>query len=162
MKILISGHSRGIGLSIAEYFTKLGHEVAGYSRSNSKDLAQVGMRNQFVFDSITSDIVVLNANIGFDSVNLLYQVCQVFRGQPGKTVVVIGSQSTETTKNFPHQYQIEKLSLESAAQQLQNVPGYPTIIVVRPGYVDTRTVAHVANLAKMSPDSVAEIGRAHV
>jgi NAD(P)-dependent dehydrogenase (short-subunit alcohol dehydrogenase family) len=157
MKILISGHSRGIGHAIAEYFGQRNYEITGFSRSNNKDLSSQLERDQFVIASLTNDIIVLNANLGFNSIGLLYQICQICKGQTNKTIVIIGSQSTETTKTWPHPYQIEKLALESAAKQMQNIPGYPTIIIVRPGYVDTDSVAQVTHSAKMSPNSVAEL-----
>lgn len=157
MKILISGHNRGIGKSIADHFASKHYNIVGFSRSNNKDLAIEGVRTQFILESMSSDVIVLNANIGFDAVQLLYKICQVCKGQQNKTIVILGSQSTETTKTFPHQYQIEKIALESAAQQLQNITGYPTIVVVRPGYVDTDSVRHVTDVAKISPDSVAEL-----
>lgn len=35
MNIVITGTSRGIGLSLAKYYTELGHKVFGCSRSDS-------------------------------------------------------------------------------------------------------------------------------
>jgi NAD(P)-dependent dehydrogenase (short-subunit alcohol dehydrogenase family) len=157
MKILISGHTNGIGASIAKYFANKNYQVTGYSRSNNRDLSHALMREQFSVESLLNDIVVINANIGFDSTSLFYKVCQICKGKTDKTIIVLGSQTTETTKTFAHPYQIHKLALESAAQQLQNIPGYPTIVVVRPGYVDTPSVQSITNVRKMSPDSVAEV-----
>lgn len=157
MKILISGHTNGIGLAIYEHFTNLNHQMTGYSRANGKDLTDKSIQKKFIFESILSDVVILNANLGFENVGLFYDICKALYKKTDKTIVVFGSQSTETTKTFVHPYQIEKIALEEAARQMQNLPDYPTIIIVRPGFVDTPSVEHVKNHRKIPPDNVAKL-----
>lgn len=157
MKILISGHTSGIGLAINEYFTSKNCMVTGYSRSTGYDLREPKIRQTFILTACLSDVVILNANIGYHNIELFYNLCNMFKSNPNKTIVVIGSHSTETTKNFIHPYQIEKLALEEAARQVQNVPNNPTVLIVRPGYVDTPSVSHVTGQNKMQPMSVAKL-----
>ena len=157
MKILLSGHTRGIGLAIYDHFTNLNYKVAGYSRANSLDLLDTSNRAKFISESITADVIILNAHLGYENVNLFYMLCKLLYKQVQKTIIVLGSHSTETTKSFVHPYQIEKLALEEAARQVQSLPGYPTIVIVRPGYVDTQSVSHVKGQQKMATSSVATL-----
>lgn len=40
MKIAITGHTKGLGKAVHDYFISKGHEVAGFSRANGYDLSQ--------------------------------------------------------------------------------------------------------------------------
>ena len=155
MKLLISGHTSGMGKAIADKFSANNYEVIGYSRTNGRDLHDKYNIRDFIRDSNTSDVIVLNADLKYDNVYILYQLYQELKNT-NKIIIVIGSHSTETTKNWAHPYQIEKLALEEAARQLQNVADAPYIGIVRPGYVDTPRVQNI-EAAKMNPDEVANI-----
>jgi NAD(P)-dependent dehydrogenase (short-subunit alcohol dehydrogenase family) len=156
MKILISGHTSGIGKAIADKFSANNYEVIGFSRSNNRDLTQLVNKIDFCDLAEKSDVIVLNADLKFDNVQLLYNIYNRLKNNKDTSIIVIGSHSTETTKNWAHLYQIEKLALEEAARQLQNVADAPYIGIVRPGYVDTPRVQNI-EAAKMNPDEVANI-----
>ena len=75
-----------------------------------------------------------------------------------KTIVVIGSRSSDVAHNKVYPYAIHKGALDMAVEQLRNVTlTHPTVINIRPGYVDTKQVAHVSNVKKMQPVDVFEI-----
>lgn len=155
MKILISGHTSGIGLAIYDHFTNKGDEVVGYSRTNGLDLRDKYIFRDFVNEAEQSDVIIINANIGFKTVELLYEVFYKTQGQ-NKTIVVLGSRRTEVLTNKPMPYQIEKVAIEETARQLQNSSALPHIVILRPGYVDTPANPHVTT--KMtSAKSVAEL-----
>lgn len=157
MKILLSGHTKGIGLAIYEHFTNLNYEVVGYSRTNSLDLLDRYTQIKFIMESVSSDIIILNANIGFKNVGLFYDLCKALYKRTEKTIIVLGSHSTETTKLFVHPYQIEKIALEEAARQIQGLRDYPNIVILRPGYVDTPAAAKIKDQQKISPNSIAKL-----
>lgn len=155
MKILISGHTNGIGQAIYEHFSKNGHIVTGYSRSNSLDLHAESNQRAFADEAVTSDVIIINANISFACVRLLYKVFEKIQGK-NKTIVVLGSRRTEILTSKPMLYQIEKIAIEETAKQLQNSAALPHIVILRPGYVDTPATSHITAV-KTDPRSVAEL-----
>ena len=104
MKILISGHTKGIGQAIASHFSAKNYQVSGYSRTNNRDLSLPSNQTDFAYESLDSDIIIINANIGFHTVDLLYKVFEKIAGLD-KTIVVLGSRRTEVLTNFPMKYQ---------------------------------------------------------
>lgn len=155
MKILISGHTSGIGLAISQYFSNIGHDITGFSRTNSRDLNDDNIQNQFAQESLEHDVIIINANVGFNNVHLLYKVYNIIKNQD-KTIVVLGSRRTEILTSFPMEYQIEKIAIEETARQLQNSSKLPNIVILRPGYVNTSANNHVTT-TQTSPQSVAEL-----
>jgi len=153
MNILLSGHTSGIGKSIFNLFTNKGDIVIGYSRTNNKDLYIEENRINFINDAKCSDIIILNANLQYTNVELLYKIFDVVKGT-NKITIVIGSRVTEASRYSVFPYQIEKLAIEEAAKQLQNVPNGPYISIIRPGYVDTPSVSNISD-KKINPDSIA-------
>ena len=109
MKILISGHTSGIGKAIADKFSANNYEVIGFSRSNNRDLTQLVNKIDFCDLAEKSDVIVLNADLKFDNVQLLYNIYNRLKNNKDTSIIVIGSHSTETTKNWAHPYQIEKI-----------------------------------------------------
>ena len=62
MKILITGHSRGIGASCAKVFNDGVHkEIIGCSRSNGYDISDLQTRKNIVQLARDCDIIILNA-----------------------------------------------------------------------------------------------------
>jgi short-subunit dehydrogenase len=76
MNIVITGTSRGLGKSTAEYLSKQGHTVIGCARSESDSnlfthISGVDFKNPETFDLIqpyleAADVLINNAAIAFD------------------------------------------------------------------------------------------------
>ena len=82
-RILISGHTSGIGKAIAEKFISNDYEVTGYSRTNGRDLHDKHTIGDFIRESNASDVIVLNADLKYDSVHILYQLYYIGIVRPG-------------------------------------------------------------------------------
>ena len=61
MNIRITGHARGLGRSLYEYFKSLGHNVEGYSLSTGYDINTVEGREQILDGLDNVDVFVNNA-----------------------------------------------------------------------------------------------------
>ena len=48
MKIGITGHTKGIGKKISDYFLKNNHEVIGFSRSSGYDISKESDRKRII------------------------------------------------------------------------------------------------------------------
>lgn len=78
MKILISGTSKGLGYDLAEYFTKQGHNVVGFARSectkaNFQHIPNIDASKNEDLDLLqdhiaTSDALINNIGIAYDGI----------------------------------------------------------------------------------------------
>jgi hypothetical protein len=75
MKVVITGHTKGIGKSIYEYFKKdLNNIVIGFSKSTLCDISKETDRQIILNELIDTDIFVNNAyHIHDDSQNILLE-----------------------------------------------------------------------------------------
>ncbi len=90
------------------------------------------------------DVFINCKHDGFKQVELLYEAAEL-----GKRIINIGSNSPDQSKSRPHIYQIEKLALDKANEQLF-YQGIDTTIV-RFGYFDSPRVQGI-DAKKMSID----------
>lgn len=87
-------------------------------------------------DLHTCDIFINCKHDGFTQVSQLYEAAAL-----GKRIINIGSNSPDTPKKQPHQYQVEKYALDRANEQLFYT-GVATTCV-RFGWIDTPRVAEL-------------------
>lgn len=136
MKIVITGHSKGIGAALAKQYELLGHEIIGLSRSNGHNI-----HNTIKCANIIEpcDMLINNAQAGFAQTNLLLEMHRRWVGQ-SKIIMNI---STEMT-SFPvsvidnlNQYFLEKNLLEQTIKQLRYKKMKPRLILVKPGDIAT-------------------------
>jgi len=167
MKIAITGHTKGIGLATATLLRKQGHEVIGFSKKNGWDLNDKETRKEFIeeLDDGKFDCFINNAYPykfyqgieGFLQVELLNQVWLLWEKNPTKKIIVVGSHSSVTVKNYYHPYSIHKRALDDTCYQLRNTRPWPHIINIKPTYVDTQIIGHLTNISKSTPGEVAEL-----
>lgn len=156
-KVLILGHTKGIGKAIFDRLTSDGHSVKGLSRENGNfNMEQPNSRERVANLLDQYDTLIISANAGWANVEMLYRAWGKWKGRKDKTIVVMGSHITEQPRNFSNLYQIYKISLEAGVKQLQSASPYPNLVLLRPGWVQSEMSASV-EAAKMSPDSVAEV-----
>lgn len=85
----------------------------------------------------------------FDQIDLLYDACEL-----GKTVINIGSNSSDGIKRKNHKYAIHKAALEKANEQLFYL-GHKTTII-KCGYLDTESSSNIKE-PKLELDYMLEI-----
>lgn len=137
MKIAITGHSAGIGQSLAHIYEIQGHEVVGLSRRNGYNIRSlpkvVGMIEP-------CDMFINNAQVGYAQTELLFEVWRRWQGQQ-KYIVNISTQMTDMLlppKEEWDEYIIQKKALELANQLLENRNPWPRLLLVRPGSIATQ------------------------
>jgi len=57
-KIAITGHTKGIGLALANYYTDLGIEVVGFSRTNGYDISKGVDQERIINESQDCDLFI--------------------------------------------------------------------------------------------------------
>ena len=167
MKIAITGHTQGIGLATTTLLKEQGHEIIGYSKTNGWDFTQKECRREFIdaLDEQKFDCFINNAypykqykNMeGFVQVELLNLAWLLWEKDPSKKIIVVGSQTSDTVKNYYHPYSIHKKALDDTCKQLRNTRSWPHIINIRPTYVDTISMSHLKNVNKSTTDEVAKL-----
>ena len=93
MKIAITGHTRGIGKALAEYFKQSGHTVIGFSKSTGCDITQESHRNLIVDSLKTCDVFINNAYAYNAQKQLLIDAIEIWKDTKN-TIVNIDSKST--------------------------------------------------------------------
>lgn len=151
MKISITGHTRGIGLAIKNYFEKQGHEVMGFSRETGYDLQHPSIREKVISQSKDSDIFVNNAygDLTEFQFSLLKRIHKSWEGTD-KTIINISTRFT----NDKGLYSTRKKAMDDFCAN--NVYHLPNIINIKPGLVDTDRVKTI-NSPKMSTEDVIHI-----
>jgi hypothetical protein len=134
MKIVITGHSNGIGAALAKEYASMGHKIYGLSRSTGQDIKDT---QKLVKIIEPCDMFINNAHEGFAQVELLYEIFKRWQGQP-KQIVVIGTQMTSSPVPTYDQlnlipYYVQKQALEEMIKQLRNIGTKPGITLVKPG-----------------------------
>ena len=151
MKISITGHTRGIGLAIKNYFENQGHEVIGFSRETGYDLQHPSIREKVVSLSKDSDIFVNNA-YGYGGEFQFSLLKRIYKSWEGKNKTIINI-STRFTGGDDI-YSARKKTMDEFCET--NIYHLPNIINIKPGLVDTDRVKAI-NDPKMSTDDVVKI-----
>lgn len=138
MKIAITGHTSGIGQSLARLYEDQGHTVVGLSKREGNNIRVIPK----IADKIEScDIFINNAQAGYAQTELLFEIAQRWR-YSGKKIIVISTMMTQDPMScLPgldmDQYRVQKFALEEAVKQIRNRRLGIKIIIVRPGDICT-------------------------
>lgn len=136
MKILITGHTSGLGKFLLEKFTTCGHTVIGASRSNGYNIHNYDERLKIVELVKDCDLFINNAHSDFDQCYLLEQVESDINNTT--TVVTIGSMAGDYVRFRPRSfYPISKLALEETHDQLY-LHSKKRLIFIKPGYMENK------------------------
>lgn len=156
MKIAITGHTRGIGKALAEYFKQSGHTVIGFSKSTGCDITQESHRNLIVDSLKTCDVFINNAYAHDAQKQLLIDAIEVWKDTKN-TIVNIDSKST--LMEFPPAFIKEYVEDKNQQKKLikdRIFKARPHIINFTVGLVDT-DMSNVFNAKKMNPIDVAKL-----
>lgn len=139
MKVIITGHTSGLGKAIAEYFISKGSEVVGFSKSTGYDITNPLHRQQIIEASIDADVFVNNAYNNFDNsqLELLKGIFSLWGGS-NKTIVNLSSRVAGVMNTG---YGNTKSNLDKFCEA--NTFKLPKIINLKPGLVDTPRTTHI-------------------
>lgn len=150
MKLAVTGHTSGLGLSIYNHF-KNQYQVFGFSKSNGFNISDPSARKKILDTSKNFDIFVNNAYNNFDNSQLLLleEIFELWKGE-NKVIVNISSRYTKDT----NLYCITKKEQDSFCEK--NLYNLPKIINLKPGLIDTPRVQNQKG-KKLSTDQVLTI-----
>ena len=154
MLIAITGHTKGIGLAVAQWFMDRNHTVIGFSRSNGFNVKYDAQRIANI--AVDADVFINNANLHVGQVELLYAFYDLWKDDPTKTILSIGSNASDGNKSYRAPYAVYKAALDKTVEQLQNTEAACRIMNLRPGYVDTQRTTHI-NHPMMSTEYIAGV-----
>jgi nucleoside-diphosphate-sugar epimerase len=144
VRIAITGHSAGIGQSLAGILSARGHEIVGLSKRHGHNIRVIPK----IADLIEPcDLFINNAQAGYAQTELLYEIWQRWNTQNNKHIWCISTMMTQYPSNsdipgrsdaLTNAYRNQKIALEDACCQLQSKSWWPSITIVRPGAVATQ------------------------
>jgi NAD(P)-dependent dehydrogenase (short-subunit alcohol dehydrogenase family) len=156
MKVAITGHTKGIGQGLYDYFQTHGHDVCGFSRSNGFALPDAESR---VLDAIKDCDIFINNALPISSQLFLLKELWPLWAQQDKKIIVIGSLishvpidsiqvSDEWKENGLEQtqhYRQGKKELDDLCKALryESTAIRCSLISIHPGYVATNIFAEV-------------------
>jgi len=151
MKIAITGHTAGIGQSLAQEYELNGHEIVGLSQRDGNNIRNTPkICNQIE----PCDVFINNAQAGYAQTELLFEIAQRWQGT-GKQIIVISTMMTQepvsllTGLGMDH-YRLQKVTLEEAVRQIRHRRLNIKITIVRPGNIATspdKTVPPAADVS---------------
>jgi NADP-dependent 3-hydroxy acid dehydrogenase YdfG len=148
MKIVITGHTSGLGKTLYETLSKK-HEVVGLSRATGNDLND-GV-NSFLINDF--DLYINNAHCKYFQTDLLYELFN--QNKYRKCAIInIGSVSADGNKDMENEYAIHKASLEKACLQLQLIDSDCKIIHMKLGRMNTPMTDHRKEYPRMNTDYI--------
>jgi NADP-dependent 3-hydroxy acid dehydrogenase YdfG len=142
MKIIITGHTEGIGKAFYDFYTVKGYEVVGYSRSNGYDISNHDNICKVVSEVMKGcDVFINNAYSSESQVTLMRMIDKLWKSELTKTHVVLGSRASDIpTPN--ENYVRHKKRIDQVAIELQKNAAY-RLLVLKPGRVDTPGLARI-------------------
>jgi short-subunit dehydrogenase involved in D-alanine esterification of teichoic acids len=154
-KVIITGHTKGIGKCLYEVFLDNGYDVIGFSRSNGHDISNPTTRELIIDQSSEADIFINNAYSPWAQLDLLRRVNEAWSGKD-RVIVNLNSK----TRLIPNPPDFLKEYAKDKQQQhdyviSQHYQGLPQIINVTTGLVDT-DMAKVFDSKKINPIDLAE------
>jgi len=149
MKVAITGHTSGIGLELFNIFP----DSLGFSRSNGYNIGNNFLRQKIINESKDCDVFINNAYHEWSQVHILSQLWNEWKDK-NKIIVCMGSGTTE----YPHaggdEYTLHKIALEESCKQLRLANKPCKVILIKPGWIDTKRVKSVQAI-KIDPKELA-------
>jgi hypothetical protein len=138
MKVAITGHTRGLGLSLSNLFS----DVVGMSRSNGFDIKDT---QKIIDHSKHCDVFINNAYDGYGQLDLLYELYSAWKDDSSKTIVTIGSMASNAAewRLKPCKYSTVKKALDVATYQLVNSHNRKCkLMIFKPGYLGDKVIPY--------------------
>lgn len=157
MKIVITGHTSGIGLTLANRLQQ-DHEIIGLSRSNGYDIDDT---TAIVDAAVDCDVFINNAYCEYQQA-LLLQIMYSMWKDTDKQIISIGSvvtnypRSQVELEDYPWPYRDHKIALEKMFRKLAWERNSCSLHLISPGPVDTQMVKHL-KVPKLNPNSIVDV-----
>ena len=154
MKIAITGHTRGIGKALFDKFQAEGHEVIGFSKSTGYDISKEAAR--VITESRSCDVFINNAFHPTAQTALLVAMLGIWRGADKLIINVSSKGALYPAKHIglQNQYLNPKIKQGEIIQQAM-LNGFPQVLNVLPGVVDTDMADVLTAPKKMNPADLA-------
>lgn len=130
MKIAITGHTRGIGKYLFEYYTKKDHDVIGMSRSNGYDIKH--NLDKIIDRSTEVDLFINNASCDNAQVNIVKSLCTKI-----PNIVTMSSMGTEFVDIYAKDYHYYKIDLDKKIQLLSMLPEVGNLLLLKISFAET-------------------------
>ena len=136
MKIVITGHTKGLGLALFNHF--YGQDVIGLSRSNGYDIANPVSRTKIIEHLNDADMFINNAYNNYDDsqLQLLMSAYNLWQGT-NKVIINVSSRYTTGSEKYCKDKEQQDIFCKSKEFTL------PYIINLKPGLIDTTRVKHI-------------------
>jgi len=163
MKIVITGHNRGLGKSLSNVFSVDGNTTVGFNKSAGCDISLDADRQLILKELETADVFINNAYDPVGQTNLLREAIALWDGS-NKFIINIGSKCTTSfintvenpfVRNFIDVYTIAKQEQEQIIKSRLR-GSFPRIMNVIPGVIDT-DMASIIESKKLNPDDIASL-----
>ena len=152
MKILLTGHTSGLGSAIAKKIS-----VIGISRTNNYNIANV---NEWAQEFTDCDLLINNAYDKNYQVNVLEEFFKMWSHDRNKQVINIGSYVADYTRtdlqrdHLYWDYRLNKKMLQEACKQMSRIYAWDCKII-NFGPIDT-PMANLINQPKINVDKAAD------
>ena len=129
MKIVITGHTRGLGKEIYNHFVSLNHEVIGLSRSNGFSIPE--KINEIVEIAKTSDLFINNAHVGLSQAEFIKKLFRTTK------IITSGSMGADHWESGDIYY-VEKNRIENLHKICKEFTAQP-MLLIKMGYLENYT-----------------------
>lgn len=138
MKVVITGHTSGIGSCLFRHYVSNGHEVIGYSRSTGSDIENSDVRKIIVEQSTDADIFINNAYSPTGQTLLLEQLIDSWDGLEKKIINISSKLSFVPLRKIPEfdEY-IDQKKKQNSIIENRITRCFPQLMNVIIGLVDT-------------------------
>ncbi len=121
MRVVITGHTGGLGLAFFNYFAERGDTVIGLARSNGYTLPE--KIDQVVEIAESADLFINNAYFGMSQVKLLSKLANKI------STISCGSMAADYPKKEYMDYAVAKKALEIEHRRLKKNSPYPMLLL---------------------------------
>ena len=121
MKLALTGHTKGLGAEISNYF-KDKYEIVGFSRTNGYDIKNSIDRRKILKESTNADILINLVHNYYHQTDILFEFYSAWEDQK-KLIVNVSSAVVDNDKwgldRLDYlEYKNQKIALESMAELL--------------------------------------------
>lgn len=151
MKIVITGHTSGLGMTLYRRFSAE-HRVVGMSRTNGYDMSKD--LSSFLIKDF--DVYINNAYHEYSQTDLLYRLFEQNKYR-NCSIINIGSVSSDGNKDEVNRYAVHKTALEKACHQLQLIDSECRVIHMKLGRMNTPMTDHKKEYPRIDTNYIVDV-----